>query len=120
MDKTPSQMVSNNIMESSVPSKQIDDDQGLTERNPQFTFTEEEEKVVIRKLDWNLLPLIFVLYSLSILDRSNLGNARISGLGEDIDLSGRRYTWLATVFYISYILSQWTQSAGKPSNRITG
>ncbi|EEH20269.2 hypothetical protein PABG_02528 [Paracoccidioides brasiliensis Pb03] len=112
-------MVSNNIMESSGPTKQIDNEKGLTERNPQFTFTKEEEKVVIRKLDWNLLPLIFVLYSLSILDRSNLGNARISGLGEDIDLSGRRYTWLATVFYISYILSQWTTigwKAFKPHN----
>src|ERR1700754_66530 len=54
---------------------------------PPSRFTKEEEEAVIRKLDWHLMPLIFVLYSLSVLDRSNLGNARISGMEDDIDLS---------------------------------
>lgn len=65
------------------------------------TYTKAEEDAVIRKLDWHLLPLIFVLYSLSVLDRANLGNARISGMEDDIDLSGTRYDWLGTAFYIS-------------------
>jgi hypothetical protein len=64
-------------------------------------FTKKEEDAVIRKLDWHIMPLIFILYSLSVLDRSNLGNARIAGLTKDIDLSGRRYDWLATAFYIA-------------------
>jgi hypothetical protein len=65
------------------------------------TYTQAEEDAVIRQLDWHLMPLIFVLYSLSVLDRANLGNARISGMDKDIDLSGNRYSWLGTVFYIS-------------------
>ena len=44
------------------------------------SFTKEEEDKVIRKLDWNIMPLVFVLYSLSVLDRTNLGNARIAGM----------------------------------------
>ena len=64
-------------------------------------YTKQEEDAVIRKLDWHLMPLIFVLYSLSVLDRSNLGNARISGMEDDIDLTGNRYDWLGTAFYIS-------------------
>jgi hypothetical protein len=64
-------------------------------------FTKEEEEAVIRKLDWHLMPLIFVLYSLSVLDRSNLGNAKIAGMQDDIDLGGNRYSWLGTIFYIS-------------------
>jgi hypothetical protein len=64
-------------------------------------FTKEEEEAVIRKLDWHLMPLIFVLYSLSVLDRSNLGNAKIAGLQNDINISGNRYAWLGTIFYIS-------------------
>ncbi|CAK1360185.1 putative transporter [Cercospora beticola] len=70
--------------------------------------TSEEEQKVIRKLDWRLLPLVFVLYSLAVLDRSNLGNARLAGMEEDIDISGNRYQLLGTIFYIAYILSQWT------------
>ena len=64
-------------------------------------FTKEEEEAVIRKLDWHLMPLIFVLYSFSVLDRSNLGNAKIAGMQDDIDLGGNRYSWLGTIFYIS-------------------
>jgi hypothetical protein len=64
-------------------------------------FTKEEEEAVIRKLDWHLMPLIFTLYSISVLDRSNLGNAKVAGMSNDIDLSGNRYAWLGTIFYIS-------------------
>lgn len=71
-----------------------------------ITPTAQEEAAVIRKLDWRLLPLVFILYSLSVLDRSNLGNARIAGMEEDIDLSGHRYNLLGTIFYIAYIISQ--------------
>ena len=35
------------------------------------------EKRVVRKLDYNLVPLVSVLYMLSFLDRSNIGNAKI-------------------------------------------
>ncbi|WPG99272.1 Hypothetical protein R9X50_00208500 [Acrodontium crateriforme] len=79
------------------------------ERQSHFIVTPEEESAVIRKLDWHLLPLVFALYTLSILDRSNLGNAKLAGLSKDIDLSGNRYSWLGTIFYIGYITSQWTQ-----------
>ncbi|KAF2769581.1 MFS general substrate transporter [Teratosphaeria nubilosa] len=69
--------------------------------------TKDEEQRVIRKLDFRLLPLVFVLYSLAVLDRSNLGNAKLAGLTESINLTGYRYNWLGTIFYIAYILSQW-------------
>ena len=68
---------------------------------PTTIITPEEEKRVVRSLDWHIMPLIFVLYSLSVLDRSNLGNARIAGLETDIGLTSQQYNWLATVFYIA-------------------
>lgn len=64
-------------------------------------YTPEEEAKVIRKLDWNVIPLLFLLYTLSVLDRTNLGNAKIAGLEDDIDIHGIRYNWLGTIFYIS-------------------
>jgi hypothetical protein len=78
-------------------------------------FSKHEEDAVIKKLDWHLMPLIFILYSLSVLDRSNLGNARLAGLTKDIDLSGRRYDWLATVFYIA-CESHWLHLANAKLN----
>jgi len=63
--------------------------------------TPEEEAAVIRKLDWHLLPFVFLLYMLAVLDRSNLGNARLAGMEDEIDLTGFRYNWLGTIFYIA-------------------
>ena len=42
--------------------------------------TPEEEAAVVRKMDWHLVPIVFVLYLLSVLDRANLGNAKLAGL----------------------------------------
>jgi hypothetical protein len=79
----------------------------------ELVFTKQDEAKVFRKLDYRLLPLVFVLYSFSVLDRSNLGNARLAGLEDDIDLGGWRYNWLGTIFYIAYICSQWLQMGWK-------
>lgn len=59
-------------------------------------YTDAEIRKVVRKLDWHLLPLCFILYTFSVLDRSNLGNARLAGLQEDLDLKGDEYQWLGT------------------------
>lgn len=75
--------------------------------------TAEEEAAVIRKLDWRLQPIFFVIYMLSVLDRSNLGNAHVAGLDKGIGLEGDQYATLGTIFYIGYILSQWTAAGWK-------
>ncbi|KAJ4242872.1 hypothetical protein NW757_011767 [Fusarium falciforme] len=45
------------------------------------------EKSLLRKLDAKLLPAVGVLYLLSFLDRSNVGNARIEGMVDDLNMS---------------------------------
>jgi len=64
------------------------------------TFPKELERRVRRKLDWNIVPLVLALYMLSVLDRSNIGNARIAGMQTDLNLVGNQYNWLLTIFYI--------------------
>ncbi|KAL9135602.1 MAG: hypothetical protein Q9175_003202 [Cornicularia normoerica] len=70
-------------------------------------FTVDEEIVVVRKLDRHLVLFIAFLYMLSFLDRSNIGNARIAGLTEDLNLDSSQYEWLLTSFYCTYITFQW-------------
>lgn len=60
----------------------------------------ELERRVVRKLDLHVVPLVFALFLLSFLDRSNIGNAEIAGMKEDLDLDAGRYNWLLTIFYI--------------------
>jgi hypothetical protein len=70
-------------------------------------FTEAEEKTVLKKLDRRVVLFVALLYLLSFLDRSNIGNARIAGLEKDLKMTSDQFSWLLTAFYIIYILFEW-------------
>ncbi|PVI03514.1 hypothetical protein DM02DRAFT_640542 [Periconia macrospinosa] len=70
-------------------------------------YTREEEKRVLKTLDRRLVLFMALLYCLSFLDRSNIGNARIAGLAKDLDLTSVQYEWLLWAFYITYIAFEW-------------
>ncbi|KAH8814833.1 MFS transporter-like protein [Xylogone sp. PMI_703] len=70
-------------------------------------ITPEMEARVVRKLDTRLVPLVMGLYLLSYLDRSNIGNAKIAGMQQQLNLSSGDYDWLLTIFYIAYIVFEW-------------
>ena len=42
------------------------------------------------------------LYLLAFLDRTNIGNANIAGLSEDLGLSVGQYNATLTIFFVSY------------------
>ncbi|KAL4951848.1 major facilitator superfamily domain-containing protein [Aspergillus filifer] len=74
-------------------------------RVPKYTPVEEQQ--IVKRFDRRLVPFLALLYLLSFLDRSNIGNAKIAGLMEDLKLSSSQYEWLLTAFYITYILFEW-------------
>ena len=47
---------------------------------------------------------------LAFLDRGNIGNAIIAGMSKDLDLDpkGEQYEWLLTIFYITYIVFEFS------------
>ncbi|SPO02522.1 related to nicotinamide mononucleotide permease [Cephalotrichum gorgonifer] len=63
-----------------------------------------EAKRVIRKIDLRLIPLLMFLYTLTFLDRVNIGNARLWNLERDLGMSGYDYNIVVLVFYIPYII----------------
>ncbi|KAL2824930.1 major facilitator superfamily domain-containing protein [Aspergillus cavernicola] len=62
------------------------------------------EKALLRKLDFKLLPPLTILYLLSFLDRSNVGNARLEGLTDDIGMTGNQYLTGLTLYFIGYVV----------------
>ncbi|KAF5543316.1 tartrate transporter [Fusarium mexicanum] len=56
-------------------------------------------------IDTRLLPILGCLYTIALVDRSNVAVARISGMDEDLDLAvGNRVSIVLMVFFIKYIL----------------
>ncbi|KAF2651125.1 MFS general substrate transporter [Lophiostoma macrostomum CBS 122681] len=68
---------------------QDEDDQALAKR-------------VLRKIDWRLIPLMFITYNLNFMDKTILSSASVFGLREDTNLVGQQYSWVSSVFYFGY------------------
>ncbi|KAF4950525.1 hypothetical protein FSARC_13166 [Fusarium sarcochroum] len=62
------------------------------------------EKKLIRKVDLNLVPILFLLFLCAFIDRINIGNARIQGLEADLNMTGQDYNIALFTFFILYIL----------------
>ncbi|KAG6852938.1 hypothetical protein C0991_008010 [Blastosporella zonata] len=56
-----------------------------------------------KKIDYVVLPIVAMFYLLSFLDRTNLANARVAGLQDDLKLTNYQYCIALTVTFIPYI-----------------
>nr|POF08164.1 putative transporter [Quercus suber] len=70
------------------------------------------ERYVLRRVDWRLLPILFWLGIVASLDAVNIGHARVQGLEHDLHMVGQDFSIAVVVFYIPNIL------LGVPSNII--
>ena len=67
----------------------------------------EFEKKTIRQVDWRMLPLLGVLYAISLIDRTNTGIARTAGMEQELRLDiGERYSIALCMYFVPYILFQ--------------
>ncbi|KAG8872181.1 hypothetical protein FRB98_000226 [Tulasnella sp. 332] len=57
-----------------------------------------------RKLDWNILPLLFVLYTVQYMDKNTLASSNVLGILVDAHLTTDDFNNLATSFYAGYIV----------------
>lgn len=63
------------------------------------------EKKLMRKVDFKLIPWLSVLYLLSFLDRSAIGNARLYGLESELGILGTNKFGIASaIFFFPYAL----------------
>ncbi|KAG0010208.1 hypothetical protein BGZ80_001674, partial [Entomortierella chlamydospora] len=71
-----------------------------------FDPNSEEIRKVRWKVDRRLVPLLSLLYLCSFLDRSNIGNAKVANLGEDLKLHSGVYNVALSVFFVGYIIGE--------------
>ncbi|EOD48414.1 putative major facilitator superfamily transporter protein [Neofusicoccum parvum UCRNP2] len=92
-----------------TPQKGVDEEQAALYR--EFESKDEEwhhymQKKLMRKVDWHLLPLLILMYLLNFLDRSNLAQARLGTLEEDLNMKGTDYNLATSILFVGYLLMQ--------------
>jgi MFS family permease len=68
---------------------------------------EGEEKRIVRKLDWRLLPMLFFTATLGAVDKQCISTAAIYGFTEDNNLLGSEYSWLGSIIFIGSLVGMW-------------
>jgi MFS transporter, ACS family, pantothenate transporter len=60
----------------------------------------KEERKLVRKIDWFILSFCCLMYWVNYLDRSNLANAYVSGMKEDLKFRGNQFNQINTIFTV--------------------
>ncbi|CZT49487.1 related to allantoate permease [Rhynchosporium secalis] len=88
-----------NIEVSSKPPTPLDDG---------HHFDAQRTKKLLRKLDWHLVPFLSLLYLLSFLDRTNIGNAKLFKLLPSLGISPHslQYNNALAIFFPFYVAAE--------------
>ncbi|MCJ1265830.1 hypothetical protein MMC22_005711 [Lobaria immixta] len=87
------------IMDSSTPNSDVKSDD-LTVECPTHTT----EAALLRKVDFKVLPILIILFSMGFLDRNNLSNALTLGLPQDLKLKGNEVNVAITIFFVPFVI----------------
>ncbi|KAM7205404.1 high-affinity nicotinic acid transporter [Naviculisporaceae sp. PSN 640] len=63
-------------------------------------------KRLLRKLDYHIIPFMSLIYLLCFLDRTNIGNARLDSLEQDLHLEGLQYNDCLAILFPFYIAAE--------------
>ncbi|KAJ7675802.1 major facilitator superfamily domain-containing protein [Mycena polygramma] len=67
-------------------------------------FDSPEDKKLVRKIDLRLIPILTLLYLLSFLDRTNVGNSKLLGLTTDLHVSAPQYNTALALYFVAYVI----------------
>ena len=84
----------------------------FTSHEGPIEIDEATNRRLLRRIDWNLIPLMCVVYGINYLDKTTISYASIMGLKKDINLVGNDYQWLGSMFYFGYLAWEY------PTNRL--
>ncbi|OQE36098.1 hypothetical protein PENCOP_c012G00483 [Penicillium coprophilum] len=76
------------------------------------TLSSAEEKKLLRRIDWHLIPLLAVMYMLKSVDFSNVSYARIMDKGTsrnimtELKMTSDQYNLVTTMYYVPYIIAE--------------
>ncbi|KAF9869578.1 major facilitator superfamily transporter [Colletotrichum karsti] len=81
------------------------DSQADAEAAHNYAIDPVAEAKLLRKVDLRALPMIFLLYFFTFLDRTNLGNAKVAGMEADLGLSTYGFNIGACLYYGIYFFA---------------
>lgn len=98
--------------------KMIDVEKDITnvdvveKQREELNISPEDDARVRRKVDWILLPYLMTIYGLQFLDKTAMTYASVMGFREANHLNLSEYSWLASIFCKSSLITALTKDLG--------
>ncbi|KAJ5971669.1 Major facilitator superfamily domain general substrate transporter [Penicillium vulpinum] len=97
-------------MENHKPDPEMDVEKDAVKTDVAEVFDIHDEKALMRKVDWHILPIMFVAYMLQFLDKTALGYTAIFGIMQSLKLVGDQYSWASSAFYFGFLVASYPVS----------
>lgn len=69
----------------------------------EITLPPDQEKRIVRKITWRIIPFVFLLYIISYLDRANIGYAALQ-MNAELALTSEAFGFISGIFFLGYFL----------------
>lgn len=76
--------------------------------------TDPAEIRLVRKIDWIMLPTLWLMYWFNYLDRNAITVARLDGMEKELGLTSTEYQTTVSILFVGYILGQIPSSTPTP------
>ncbi|KAJ6009515.1 hypothetical protein N7499_005086 [Penicillium canescens] len=86
--------------------KPIPEYEGIHRWDPDFEWTEAEEKAVVRKIDWRVCTFACVTFFALQLDRGNIVQATSDNMLGDLGMNTNDYNTGQTIFYLTFLFAE--------------
>ncbi|KAJ6127861.1 Major facilitator superfamily domain general substrate transporter [Penicillium samsonianum] len=80
--------------------------EGKHRYDPLAEWTEKEEKLLVRRLDYRICSWVCLMFFALQLDRGNIGQALSDGMLDDLGLSTNQYNYGMTIFYLCFLCAE--------------
>ncbi|KAK7755721.1 hypothetical protein SLS62_002333 [Diatrype stigma] len=65
-----------------------------------FAKTDPKEIALVKKLDWYMLPILWLMYFLNFLDRNAVVNGKLNNMSEELNMTSSQYNTCISVFFV--------------------
>ncbi|KAF5262986.1 hypothetical protein FOXYS1_6260, partial [Fusarium oxysporum] len=97
-----------NALEKKMSAPKLDEPEARGEiLDMDDSYTPEEEKAVLRKIDMVILPFMCFVFFLQYLDKQSLSYAAVFGLIDDLNLTSSQYSWCSSIFYVGQLVAEY-------------
>lgn len=93
-----------NDVDTQARASDFDNDKETALYRQDVDVSQVDEKKLLRKVDWHVVPWLSVLYLFAFLDRGSIGNARLYNLEPDLNITDQQYLIGLTVFFFPYAI----------------